>query len=80
VSVQASKARPVGPYEMKILTGETADGSAVNIPSIDFDDELVLPSSDWYVTAWVQIKSSTADTARLLQFKGLMEQFPWNVL
>ena len=75
-SVQAATVTPIGPYEMKTLTGATADGSAVSIPAIDFKDSLPFPISDWYVAGWVQIKPATADTARLLQFKGFKGAVP----
>jgi hypothetical protein len=68
--VQAIYVIPIGANEMKALTGETADGSAVTISAMDWEPYFILPDEKWHVSAWVQIKPATADTARLLQFKG----------
>ena len=70
VSISASYTSPVGPNEVKTLTGATAHGSAVTISNMDWDPNMLMPNQNWYVTAWVQIKPDTADTAKLLQFKG----------
>jgi hypothetical protein len=61
---------------VKTLSGATADGSAVTINSMDLDYYTPLPTPNWYVRAWVQIKPATADTARLLQFKGFNGAVP----
>lgn len=70
VCIQAGFVTPIGANEVKTLTGETADGSAVTISAMDWDPNILMPNDNWYVAAWVQIKPATADTARLLQFKG----------
>ena len=68
VSVQVG--RLIASDQVKTLSGTTADGLAVAISSLTSDWFMALPSSTWFVRAWVQIGPSTADAARLLQFKG----------
>jgi hypothetical protein len=76
MSAHAKSVTPIGPNEVKTLTGETKDGSAVTISAMDWDPDLPMPTKDWLVTAWVQIKPDTADNARLLQFKGFDGAIP----
>ena len=73
---QAGYVKIISPWRVKTLSGATADGSAVNIPNMNFEKDAAFPSNIWYVSAWVQILPSTADTARLLQFKGFSEAVP----
>ena len=73
---QAGYVKIISPWRVKTLSGATADGSAVNIPNMNWEWYRAFPSTIWYVSAWVQILPSTADTARLLQFKGFSEAVP----
>jgi hypothetical protein len=75
VSVKAQLIIGVSSYAVKTLEGATEDGSAVAIRSID-EVSATLPSVNWFATAWVQIQSGTADSARLLQFKGFSGTVP----
>ena len=76
VCIQAGNVMIISPSRVKTLSGATADGSAVNIPNMNWEWYRAFPSTIWYVSAWVQILPSTADTARLLQFKGFSEAVP----
>ena len=76
VCTQANKVIPLSPWRVKTLSGATADGSAVYIPDMNWDKYTDFPRTHWYVSAWVQIHPATADTARLLQFKGFSGAVP----
>ena len=75
VSAQAQMIYGVSPWTAKTLAGASEDGSAAVIPSMN-DPTASLPSNTWFATAWVQIAPDTADSARLLQFKGFSGAVP----
>jgi hypothetical protein len=74
VSVKAQTMIIVSPYAVKTLVGATEDGSAA-ILGMDVITQ-ALPSPEWFTTAWVQIAPGTAESARLLQFKGFSGKVP----
>ena len=75
VNVKADTIIGASPYAVKTLAGASEDGSAVYIQSINIATA-ILPSPEWYISAWVQIGPGTADSARLLQFKGFSGAVP----
>ena len=74
-SVQALEIIGVSPFAVKTLVRATEDGSAVAVLGID-DSSTLLPNTKWAVSGWVQIEPGTADSARLLQFKGFSGAVP----
>ena len=76
VSVQAEKLSLISPYDVKVLSGETADGAAASLSDMMWDASDAFPCVSWNVRAWVQIKPSTASNARFVQIKGFSGDTP----
>lgn len=65
--------RLTAPSALKSLEGTTQDGAALNIPDLQWEDNVCFPDSHWRLSAWVKILPNTADNARLLQVTGFSE-------
>ena len=75
VGVRAQSIYGVSPFTVKTLTDATEDGSAAAILGV-YDVNAELPNASWGASAWVQIAPGTADSAKLLQFKGFSGAVP----